>query len=157
MLIDFSKAFDSLHLDILFETLNSLGVNGKLLRVIHNYLSTRKVVVHNGDTISPSFSAWIGSSISSDLFNCYINNIFSQILTHTIESKILIWAIIILIFFYADDTVLFHHNHEQLQKLLNFLENICLRINLNINPKKTVFGFIHYNQQIKQQAIQHSL
>ena len=43
LFIDFEKAFDSVHIPTLITKLNKFGVNGKLLKLINNFLINRKV------------------------------------------------------------------------------------------------------------------
>ena len=54
LLLDLSKAFDTINHDILLSKLYTYGIRGNPLRWFENYLYNRNQVVKIGDTISSS-------------------------------------------------------------------------------------------------------
>ena len=67
VLIDLSKAFDTLNHDILLYKLRYYGVSGVELRLLSNYLSDRVQYVEYLDTISQSRSIGVGVPLGSIL------------------------------------------------------------------------------------------
>ena len=55
LLTDLSKAFDCLNHDLLIAKLNAYGFSLPALRLIHDYLSSRK----QGTRINNSYSTWM--------------------------------------------------------------------------------------------------
>ena len=113
VLMDLSKAFDTIDHELLIAKLHAYGFDEKALRLLQSYLSDRwqRTKVNN------SFSTWTellqgvpqGSILGPLLFNIYLNDLFYFISETDVCN-------------FADDTTLYAINME-LPALMNRLEN----------------------------------
>ena len=116
ILMDLSKAFDSLNHDLLLAKLDAYGFEKKSLTMIRSYLSNRCQRIK----INTTFSTWSelllgvpqGSVLGPLLFNIYINHLFF-VITQTEACN------------YADDTTL-HVSDKNLNTLIGKLEHDSL-------------------------------
>ena len=131
ILLDLSKAFDTVPHNKLCYKLSSYGIRGQLLNWINAFLTDRKQqVVLNGETSQPQpviSGVPQGSVLGPLLFLCYINDIPSAV-----KSKIKL---------YADDALLYRDiNSEEdiiiLQEDLNALSQWAKKWQMNFNPTK---------------------
>ena len=126
--IDFAKAFDSVHHQLLWMKLSALGFSTKMLKILQNMYSNASSVVMMDGCISTSFLCKIGvrqdCPLSPILFSLYISDLESQI---SCESTgfitILNQSISTLMF--ADDLALFADSPAGLQHSLIILEQFC--------------------------------
>ena len=131
--VDLEKAFEMAHKNVILSTLASLGVKGKLLAWIQNYLSDRKGYVtldgiksdlHDFENGTPQ-----GSIISPALFNVLIHALLSYEWPKNVE-----------VYSYADDLVILvrARNYRQVtQDALDVLSQACEELGLKINSNKT--------------------
>ena len=131
ILLDLSKAFDTVPHNKLSHKLSSYGIRGQLLNWINAFLTDRKQqVVLNGETSQPqSVISGVpqGSVLGPLLFLCYINDIPT-----VVKSKIKL---------YADDALLYRNiNSDEditiLQQDLNSLSQWAKKWQMNFNPSK---------------------
>ena len=139
--IDFTKAFDSIDINLLYAKLMGYKISGKMLKMIVNIYSKVKIKVRTEGVISTgTFNLWMGlmqgECLSPSLFAMYINDIedyFNKIYYAgiTIEGR----KICVLI--YADDLILIAKSEDGLQKSLDSLYSYCARNKLNVNTSKS--------------------
>lgn len=114
ILMDLSKAFDTINHDLLIAKLGAYGFDDTALETMHSYLSDRWQRVK----VNSSFSSWSellygvpqGSVLGPVLFNIYLNDLFYQLVD---------------VCNFADDTTLYACDVE-LKNVLNQLEDNAL-------------------------------
>ena len=136
--IDYSKAFDSVHHDTLFDLLLKSNIDQRDFNVIHDlYLNQKARVRINGET-SNQFDIQKGVRqgcvLSPELFNLYSEDIFSNI-NHL--SGLSINGENITNIRYADDTALLANSQEDLQALVDRTTKESEARGLFLNVKKT--------------------
>jgi len=113
IMIDYSKAFDTIDHSIMVRKLRNLGFGSSVIKVIVSYLSNRKQFVQIDDTKSTTqnifFGVPQGSILGPILFNVYVSELPTVIKTPSIQ--------------YADDTTLHRScNKNQLTENIALLE-----------------------------------
>lgn len=152
--IDFSKAFDSVHHEILFLKLEHYGIRGTPLNLIKSYLTNRTQYVKIENEISTNLPVISGvpqgSVLGPLLFIIFLNDIINA----SSDSKLVI---------YADDCTLYS-NSPNLDKLLHHSEQYLLNIDkwsmlnkLIINLKKTKFMITSWNRNFSTENVQLNL
>lgn len=142
VLLDYSKAFDTLNHDILFAILHFIGLHVQATDLLTHYLSDRKqtVTLDNNCSKALSINQGVpqGSILGPLLFTLYISN-FVHKLKH------------VKCHFYADDTQLYLSFYPrdvglactQLNADLDRLSQVSIEHSLQLNPSKSnviVFG-----------------
>ena len=141
--MDLDKAFERAdHLSIL-DSLISLGVSGRIITWIEDFLKNRKMKVKVQGAISDLYDLTTGSpqgsSISPSLFNCIISLLISVTLPPSVD-----------ILAYADDLVLIAHGRApatSLQKALNIIDKAANNLGLYFSPAKTKTMAFHTNSR----------
>ena len=137
-LIDYSKAFDKVRHEKLFNILEHLDIDGKGLRVIRNLYWDQSAAVRIGGELSEytliKRGVRQGCVMSPDLFNIY-----SEMILRNLENYpgVKINGENINNIRYADDTVLIADSEENLQRLLNITIEKSEEMGLTLNVKKT--------------------
>ena len=143
LLMDLSKAFDTLDHELLIAKLSAYGFNNESLKLIRSYLTNR----WQRTKINKSFSKWTellqgvpqGSVLGPLLFNIYLNDLFFLV-DYTEVCN------------FADDTTFFACDKD-LGSLINRLEhnsflaiewcqNSCIKLNKD-KPHLLVGGYKH--------------
>jgi hypothetical protein len=143
VLLDFSKAFDSIDKDILAAKLKGIGFSSSTINWTTSYLSDRKQMVVTNDMCSQwaqvSRGVPQGSILGPLLFSLYINDCSSVIKSCNYH-------------LYADDLQIYlHSNVESLRDNIKCINNDLDNLNtwsnhnfLNINPSKSQAIVIGY-------------
>ena len=136
--IDYSKAFDKVRHEKLFNILEHLDIDGKDLRVIRNLYWDQSAAVRIGGELSEykliKRGVRQGCVVSPDLFNIY-----SEMILGNLENYpgVKINGENINNIRYADDTVLIADSEENLQRLLDITIEKSEEMGLTLNVKKT--------------------
>ena len=139
--VDFSKAFDSICRKALIDKLYKLGINGKFLQMIKSIYETTTNSLIYKDSIGEKFTSNTGvkqgDTLSTILFNLYINDIPHTLTSEGNDPILLDNTISLSCLKYADDLVIMSTSKNGLQNCLNNLETYCDKWKLEINTKKT--------------------
>ena len=117
--VDFSKAFDNVARDILYEQLKCYGLRNKMLEVIIAMYSNVKSKVRTSEGNSASFCQckvlMQGECLSPTLFSFFINDLEER-MNDILEMGVTMNGTKISLLKYADDLVLISRSREGLQK-----------------------------------------
>ena len=131
ILLDFSKAFDSISHNILEFVLNQIHIDANTLKWIKYLLSSRtqQTIVDGqlSEEIRVRSGVPQGSVIAPQLFNIYVN-----ILLRKLQSCDDVTALA-----FADDLKLVSSNPSKLQHALSITEDWCKKFKLKLNPDKS--------------------
>ena len=131
--MDLDKAFERVdHLSML-DSLISLGISGRIITWIENFLTNRKLKVKIQGTISDPHDLTTGCPQGSTISPTIFNALVAQLLTVTLPISVDILV-------YADDLVLISHGSksaEKLQKALNAVDKAANNLGLYFSPAKT--------------------
>ena len=136
--INYSKAFDKVRHEKLFNILENLDIDGKDLRVIRNLYWDQSAAVRIGGELSEYKLIERGVRrrcvMSPDIFNIY-----SEMILRNLENYpgVKINGENINNIRYADDTVLIADSEENLQRLLDITIEKSEEMGLTLNVKKT--------------------
>ena len=136
LFIDFQKAFDSVHLPTRMTKLNKLGVQGRILKLLHSFLFDRKVKLKVNDFIGEPilcsmFGLPQGSVLSPLLFIIYVADMTDE-MPLWLKERLCCYK-------FADDgTLLVAHQslfqcYRLMQRLCNELSKWCQKNKLVIN------------------------
>ena len=163
--VDLRKAFDSVIHPGLRYKLKLLGVGNTFYNIIEDMYKKSSCRIKTNDTLSDMFDLQLGvkqgDSLSSSLFNIYVNDLPNYLRT-TIDPVYLLTERLDCLM-YADDLVLLSPTPAGLQQKIDALSRYCSDWCLNVNLKKTkilVFNKAgrHINDQFnfKNDIIQHA-
>ena len=123
--LDFSKTFDTVPHSRLLDKVQNFGIGGKLLKLVHSYLSDRKQVVKIRNTLSTPLAVTSGvpqgSILGPLLFLMFINDLPERFAE---------------CFGYADDYKLIFTQQEELENGTKQLEEWCELNEMKLNEKK---------------------
>ncbi|MEW8548219.1 MAG: reverse transcriptase family protein [Candidatus Thiodiazotropha sp.] len=140
--VDFKAAFDSVHRDKLWLSLNHYGVKGKLLSSIKAVYRSVKACVKVNSTLTEFFDCHVGlrqgCMISPVLFSLFINE-FTELIEQSGLRGIQLYPDLVELFLllFADDVALLSDSVIGLQRQLNLLYDFCKDKKLQVNIRKT--------------------
>lgn len=145
MFVDFKKAFDSVPRAKLMEKLLSMGVDGKVLRVIRSLYQGHSARVRvDGQTSRPlaiGVGVKQGCVMSTELFKVFVNDLIERLKAANagvaVETESEGDALSVSCLMFADDLVMMAESQEDLQSLTNVLSDWCGENELEVNVSKT--------------------
>ena len=144
--IDFSKAFDSVHRDLLWFRLLKFGIDGKFLQVLRAMYTNLQACVKLHNHLTNWFDSYVGvrqgDNLSPTLFNLFVNDLATKIKELNCGVKIGNKTVSILL--YADDIVLISDSEKSLQDMLNTINSWCQKWQLSVYCSKT--QVIHFRK-----------
>ena len=142
--IDFRKAYDCINRDLLWEKLESVGINGKLFNAIKSLYTSVTSCVRLNNLTTEWFDVKCGlrqgCCLSPLLFNLFINDLAVRI--KALGKGVCLDGDIVSILLYADDIVLIAETAEDLQLMLNCLNEWCSANCISVNASKS--NVIHF-------------
>ena len=139
--VDFSKAFDSVWRDGLFQKLHKLGVNGNILKNIKHMYSTTQFCVRKDNCISNHTAnnkgVQQGDSLCPTLFNIYIKDLGSYVNGGFKHDPVVLGDTPLNHLFFADNLLLLSETSTSLQSCITNLEHFCHEWKLEVNLNKT--------------------
>ncbi len=135
MFVDYRKAFDMVDRSSLWQKLPTIGIDGKILRIIRNMYQNVKSCVQQNSSYSNFFNCNIGvrqrENISPLLFSIFLNDL-SEFLGLTskgvqVEFNVKNLDVFIKLYalLYADDTIIISESPKDLQSMLDALQIYC--------------------------------
>jgi hypothetical protein len=142
--IDLKKAYDCVDRTLLWKTLETMGVNGRMKTAVKSlYDHVQCCVRVNGfdtDWFDVKGGLKQGCALSPTLFNLFINDLSTCLLA--LGKGVCLGHERVALLMYADDLVLIAESPEDLQEMLDCLNNWCGVNRICINPSKS--GVIHF-------------
>ena len=136
--IDYTKAFDRIDHVKLMEIMKETGTPSHELRLLTELYKNQRAFVRVGTNITEVIAIQKavrqGCILSPCLFNLYSEKVIQETLNE--QDGISINDERILNIRYANDTALLAENKEQLQRMVNSINNICKKYDMNLNAKK---------------------
>lgn len=139
--IDFSKAFDKIPRDILFQKLLDIGIKGKVFNFLKNIYSHEECKVKIGESLSSPFKTNLGVRqgciLSPILFNIFISDLPQLLGSHKHNPPKLSTSRSLSSILWADDLVLFSETESGLHCMMEDLLNYTKEKGLYINEDKS--------------------
>jgi hypothetical protein len=139
--IDFRKAYDSINRNILWNSLRSLGLHGRMMDTIISMYKNINIRVRLNGQLGDSFSSLLGvkqgDPLSPLLFGLFIDRLESYLTSEHPHIGVILNESLLNLLLYADDLVLMAETSEDLQTLLNSLSTFCDINSMTVNVKKT--------------------
>ena len=139
--VDFSKAFDTIPRDLLFEKLLKYGINRKFFNNIKTMYTNDNCCIKVGNKLTESFLANQGVKqgciLSPLLFNIFIADIVERFETENCRPIKIDESRNLSCLLWADDIILLSHSEEGLRNMLSALDSYVNENGMSINTKKT--------------------
>jgi hypothetical protein len=145
--VDFRKAYDLVHRDLLLRCLTDLGVRGKMLGALASMYWRAPMTVKNGATLGATFNSTRGvkqgDPLSPLLFGLFIDRFERWLAERLPDTGVQLGAQLVRLLLYADDLTLLASSASELQALLDALHEFSTQNSLQVNVAKcavVVFG-----------------
>jgi hypothetical protein len=139
--IDFRKAYDSIFRNILWESLRSMGLHGRMLESVMAMYQNINIRVRLNGQLGDPFSSTLGvkqgDPLSPLLFGLFIDRLEAFLTSEHPDIGINLNGFVINLLLYADDLVLMAETPNDLQSLLNSLSIFCGLNSMTVNVKKS--------------------
>ena len=137
--IDFSKAFDKIPRNLLFEKLIQYKINGNFFNVIKSIYSNDQACIKIGNKVTEKFElsrgVRQGCILSPLLFNIFLADLSSKL--NNIKNGIKIGMKSLSCLLWADDVILFSKTPSGLSEMLKTMESYSDINKLTLNTEKT--------------------
>jgi hypothetical protein len=139
--VDFSKAFDTVHRDLLLERCRTLGIHGAFLDALVMLYDVTKMRVAVNGRIGREFQTFLGtkqgSELSPLLFGLFMDLLHELIIQQVPGAGPTIGSMSIPDLMYADDVCLLSTDPAKAQQLLDCLSLFCTLFGMEVNLTKT--------------------
>ena len=137
--IDFSKAYDKINRQKLWQCLEDLGVPNRFVKTIQSLYNDVKCSVRVNGILTDWFKVNVGlkqgCTLSPLLFNIYVNSLIEKVENEEIGIDVGSNKVSMLL--YADDIVLLSESQGKLQKGLDVLYEWCKSKHMTVNAEKS--------------------
>ncbi|CAG4943569.1 unnamed protein product [Colias eurytheme] len=136
--IDYSKAFDSLFHENIWESLKEQGIEHKYIRLIKNVYSqstARIQLEQTGEPFRVGKGVRQGDPLSPKIFSAVLESIFRRLNWENLGINVN--GVLLTHLRFADDIVLFAKSSEDITKMIKELATESMKVGLKLNPEKT--------------------
>ncbi len=140
--VDFKKAFDTVLRNLLWQVLERLGINGRILECLRSiYRQDQACLHHPEEGLTPTFFYRIGVKqgcpLSPLLFGLFIDGLEKRLNALEGDTPPMLGQLAVRLLLYANNLALMSHTPAGLQKQLDVLQAFCYEHQLTMNVKKT--------------------
>ena len=136
--VDFEKAFDSVHQEILWRFFRAYGIPQQIIDIIKSFYNNFTRRVGNSETsFEVKTGVRQGCTMSAMLFNMTIDWVMRR--TTEDQSRGIRWTLFSTLedLDFADDLALVSHTHQHMQEKTTRLSTYAQQVGLRISQKKT--------------------
>ncbi len=140
--VDFKKAFDTVPRDLLWQVLEGLGINGRILVCLRSiYCQDQAYLHHPEEGLKHTFLCRIrvkqGCPFSPLLFGLFIDGLEKRLNVLEGDAPPMLGQLAVCLLLYAYDLAFMSHTLAGLQKQLDVLQAFCCERHLTVNVNKT--------------------
>lgn len=154
LFIDFARAFPSISHKKLWDKLHTLGMSGKIIRILKYLYEHSSTVIRSEHGVSESIEMTLGLAqgcvLSPILFSLFIADIENLLLNSNLPGVTISVNFQLQILLFADDMVLLATDEISLQKKINVLYDYFEKLDLKVNLGKTKVMVFRKGGRLKQ-------